>query len=404
MNITQVERRENELRARAKSIKARYDEYVAKGEPEWLGKSIDRDMAEWNIHWKAIEAERDKTEYGNAFMTKLGDNPAGLGTEPDVVTKKMTGAQLNPLAFSDESLKAMYKAFKNRQPMRIEAKGFSTVEDLLPAQLAPDVVAHQHEWRILDRLPMISINGPSYEFIRHNFAGDTGGPDIVAEGATKPEYVPDVTSDIATVVKIAMHTGISYETLADWPTWLGYVHTECFKLIMDKENQQLLYGTGSSGQIRGLFNTSGILTHDASADASPWTAIDSIEDSITQLRTGNALAEPNLFITHPSTWGAIRRIKTTTGAFVVGDPLREAPNTLWGIPVLVTTACTNGQGLLLDTRKFGTALLREGIVMHQGFANDDFVKNIARYVFEERLTLAVERPQAVLSITNLPTS
>lgn len=356
-----------------------------------------------------LEASGKSAEVDPRFAKLIygGDD---LGTAPEgLVAKKATGAEINPLSFSEASLKAMYKAFENRQPFGIKASGvvnksFSTVDSLLPAQLAPGVIAHEHEWRILDRLPMISISAPSYEFIVHNFAGDSGGPDIVAEGAAKPEYVPDVTSSIATVVKIAVHTGISYETLADWPTWLSYVQTETMKQIMDKENQQLLFGTGSSGQIKGFFNTSGILTHDCSGDPSTWTAIDSIEASINQLRTGSALAEPSLFITSPTTWSAIRRTKATTEQYILGDPMREAVNTLWGVPVLVTTACTDGQGLLLDTSRFGTALLREGIVMHQGFSGTDFVQNVARYVFEERLTLAVERPQAVLALSNLPTS
>lgn len=68
-----------------------------------------------------------------------------------------------------------------------------------------------------------------------------------------------------------------------------------------------------SGQITGFFNTSGILTHDASADPGGFTAIDSVEASINQLRVASALAEPNLFITSPTTWSAIRRTKATTG-------------------------------------------------------------------------------------------
>jgi hypothetical protein len=35
---------------------------------------------------------------------------------------------------------------------------------------------------------------------------------------------------------------------------------------------------------------------------------------------------------------------------------------------------------------------------------DDFSRNIIRFVIEERLTLAVERPSAVLAISGLPTS
>lgn len=406
MNNSQIEFRQQANNELGRWIKAKTDEYQTKGftqDTAW--KMVETKARAWKNEQDELDRAKAANKAGELFAEKLGGNPSDLGSAPNApIAKKATGAQVNPLAFSESNLKAMHKAFQNRQPFRIEAKDYSTVDSLLPAELAPGVTAHQHEWRILDRLPMTTISAPSYEFIRHNFSGDTGGPDVVAEGAEKPEYVPDVTSDVATVVKIAMHTGISYETLADWATWLGYVQTECFKQIMDKENQQLLHGTGSSGQIRGLFNTSGILTHDCSSDPSTWTAIDSVEASINQLRTSSALAEPSLFITSPTTWSAIRRIKSTQGLYVLGDPLHEAVSALWGVPVLITTACTDGQGVLLDTNKFGTALLREGIVMHQGFSGTDFIQNIVRYVFEERLTMAVERPQAVLALSNLPTS
>ena len=55
-------------------------------------------------------------------------------------------------------------------------------------------------------------------------------------------------------------------------------------------------------------------------------------------------------------------------AYLIGDPMRDAVNRIWGLPVLVTTACTDGEALLLDTSKFGTALIREGIVMTTGYA------------------------------------
>jgi HK97 family phage major capsid protein len=98
---------------------------------------------------------------------------------------------------------------------------------------------------------MISISAPTYEFIVHNFSGDSGAPTPVAEGAPKPEYTPAATSSVVTAIKLAMHTGISYETLADWPQWLAYVQTECFRQIMDLENSQLLSGSGTgAGDLR----------------------------------------------------------------------------------------------------------------------------------------------------------
>lgn len=41
------------------------------------------------------------------------------------------------------------------------------------------------------------------------------------------------------------------------------------------------------------------------------------------------------------------------------------------------------------------------MVMRIGFAGDDFTRNIVRFIAEERLNLAVERPSAVLRVTNL---
>ena len=44
------------------------------------------------------------------------------------------------------------------------------------------------------------------------------------------------------------------------------------------------------------------------------------------------------------------------------------------------------------------------MTVHTGQTNDDFTRNIARFVMEERLVLAVERPSAVMVISNLPTA
>jgi hypothetical protein len=48
--------------------------------------------------------------------------------------------------------------------------------------------------------------------------------------------------------------------------------------------------------------------------------------------------------------------------------------------------------------------VREPLSVGAGFANDDLVRNICRWVCEEQIALAVERPSAILSITKLPVS
>jgi hypothetical protein len=48
--------------------------------------------------------------------------------------------------------------------------------------------------------------------------------------------------------------------------------------------------------------------------------------------------------------------------------------------------------------------IREPLGMFLGYSQDDFVRNLLRWACEERLVLCVERPAAVLVISNLPTS
>jgi hypothetical protein len=87
---------------------------------------------------------------------------------------------------------------------------------------------------------------------------------------------------------------------------------------------------------------------------------------------------------------------------VSADPTQDEANQLWGVPVLVTTQCQPADGLLIDTTKFGRAIVREPLSMRIGWSNDDFVRNVLRTVCEERLNLAVERPTSILHLTNLP--
>lgn len=324
---------------------------------------------------------------------------SGAGT---VSTKAMTktGREMAPLAFDDESLHVMHAAVTSRQSLRVKA--FNTAESHLPAHLMGEVVGPVHETRLLDRLPVMGTTAPSVEYVRHT--STTGSAAITAEGAAKPELVMNLDHVIATAQKIAAHTAVSYEILSDWSAFVGYVQGELFRQIIDAENAELLNGDGTTGHLTGLLHTSGILTHAVDTGNSE-TALDAIERSIATLRTGAALAEPDLLVLNPTTWSAIRRSKDGQGRYLTApDPTADEANSCWGVDVLVTTTMTAGAGALIDSSKFGTVHLREGLTLQTGTANDDFTKNQTRFVGEERLALAVVRPAAVLSITGLPTA
>jgi HK97 family phage major capsid protein len=326
---------------------------------------------------------------------------ADSGTAPTVTGKSLTGAQVNPLRLSEASSKTLFDTAQSRGSVKVKA--FSTLESLIPAQLDPSVLTKNlHEQRVLDYLPAQAITAPSYEVIVHNSTSGAASP--VGEGQAKPEIILNTTSQTLTAIKLACHVGMSYESVSDYSSWQGYIQGEVLRQLQDVENQQLLNGSGSGGNMTGLLATSGILTHDFSADPGGYTSLDAVEASIAQLRVSTALAEPDLLILNPTCWAAMRRTKTSQGAYILNDPSLSAVDHLWGVRVIVTTAMTNGTGLLLDTVKMGKVYIREGISIHTGTNTDDLVKNILRIVLEERLVLGVTRPAAVLAISNLPTA
>jgi HK97 family phage major capsid protein len=148
-----------------------------------------------------------------------------------------------------------------------------------------------------------------------------------------------------------------------------------------------------------------VLVHDAAGDTGTGeTGLDSIEIAIATLRTGAALAEPDLALFHPDTFSALRRTKDSMNRFLMGNPSQEEVTSLWGIECLVSTKINPGDGILVDTTKVGYAAIREPINLRIGYAGTDFTQNILRTVAEERLNLAVERPSAICWIKNLPTA
>ena len=95
--------------------------------------------------------------------------------------------------------------------------------------------------------------------------------------------------------------------------------------MVQVENEELLYRTGT-GHFAGFFSTSGILRHNL-AGATDTTALDAIE----QMRSGPALAEPDLLITSPSIWSALRRFKDDLHRYILSpDPTREEANQFCG--------------------------------------------------------------------------
>jgi HK97 family phage major capsid protein len=427
LNISHIERRENELTAQAQAIEARFKEYQAQGEPEWMGKSIDRDMAAWQQAWDQIETARKNYESGQAFMTKMGTNPGGLGS----VTTKSTGdgtpvsehfdqngrrittlgRDVNPFHIDERTLDLMAKSVKDGHAFQVKlkqdgvtTKGFNTVDTLLPAELMPGVVERIHEPRIADLLPTITSSTLNFEYISDNTTSNTVSG-ITPEGAAAPDAVLSFGETTLAAQAIKCTFGASYETLSDRPSLLGYLTAEVFKQFSDEENSLLLNGTSG---IVGLTQTSGITTV-AVPGTLPTGAnlFDYVISIIDAMRVSKSLAVADKAFVHPATYHAlIAQSKDSLGRWLsTPDPTTDIIEQVFGVKVYLSTAVTAGQMVFLDTDRFGFVVLREGLrLLSPGYNASDFSEFLQRWAVIERLNLAVVRPTAVGLLTGLPTS
>lgn len=332
------------------------------------------------------------------------------------------GNHVSPLQFGEDDLRRMHHAIRMRSTAQIEARrldadelrAFSSPDAYLPPSLYPGIVGYvPHDNRILDRIRAIGCDAPSYEFIRHYSTTETddetpGTAQVVAEGGLKPEVVPQTERVILPMEKIACNAATSWEAISDFQLWTSYLQAELTRIVIDAENLNLLAGAGGTGNIQGLQTVSGSLSyHVGGTGTTPTneTALDGLESAIAALRTGQALATADLLILHPTTWSAVRRSKDNYGRYLTqADPTQDQASSVWGVPVLQTAQVTPGDGVLLDTSKFGFAVIREPVFLRSGYSNDDFVHNLVRFVAEGRLNLAVTRPAAVCNVYGLPVS
>lgn len=317
-----------------------------------------------------------------------------------------SAGRLAPLGYSDEQLRRAFEQVGRGENAVLETRDFSPLDGLVPPDLGPVLpVFPRHDTRLLNRLPGVSIDVPAIAYLEVD--ATTGSAGIVTEGAPKPELVMAAEQKTATARKIAAHVGVSWEAYSgDYPAFVTAVQSELMATVVDAENQQLYGGAGeASGKVRGTATAEGALTLDAStisSDPGPW---DALEKGIELLRSGPALANPDLVLLHPTTWSAIRRVTDNYGRYyVAADPSTSEVNTAWGIPVVVSTQFDVGKAVLVDTTLYGRVVVRESLVTRIGYSGSDFTDDIIRFVSEERLTQTIERPKAICVISNMPTA
>jgi HK97 family phage major capsid protein len=112
-----------------------------------------------------------------------------------------------------------------------------------------------------------------------------------------------------------------------------------------------------------------------------------------------ALAElpPSGIVLHPTDWALIELTKDENGRYIIGNPAGEAQPRLWGLPVVPTQAMGLDKFLVGAFSTAAQIFDRQTARVEMSTEDsDNFRKNLVTIRAEERLGLAVYRPEAFI--------
>lgn len=221
--------------------------------------------------------------------------------------------------------------------------------------------------------------------------GFTNAAATVAENVKKPEST--ITYDLknANVVTIAHFIKATKQILDDFAQLQSQIDGRLRYGLELAEEAQLLNGSGVGNNILGI--RTGATPYVAPIVVPNATRIDILRLALLQAE----LAEyPSTgIVLHPSDWAAIELLKDTSGAYIFANPQSLAQPGLWGRPV-VTTAAMTADEFLVGAFQLGAQVFdrEQANVVVATQNEDDFVKNMITIRGEERLAMALYRPEA----------
>jgi HK97 family phage major capsid protein len=227
---------------------------------------------------------------------------------------------------------------------------------------------------------------------------------VVPAGEEKPTSTYTIERIEVPIVTIAHVTEpLDRALLMDYDALTDFIDLQLRYGVLMAEEDQVLNGSGSPPELEGILTAAG-QTQPRGSDPQ----LECIYKGMTKLR--NAFFEPDGIVLNPNDWESIRLSKDATGNYLSGSVISGDNTRLWGTPVVTSKAIAQGTGLvgqfsvgasLWSREEARVTFTESGMVTADGSTTELFVTNRVLFRGEERMALAIERPDAFCMLTSL---
>lgn len=365
---------------------------------------------------KAGDASDEVKAQADQLLTKQGELQARLLEMEQKMARRSQVEQDKPkslgesLVGSDEFKSFAAQGMKSKASSYVHqinaaittTTGSNTTSVGVPPDTQPGVIdLPRRELSVRDLLLPGRTSSNSIWYVRQT--GFTNNAAPVSEAtARKPESTMTFEEKQSPVVTIAHFFKASKQILDDFPQLQSMIDGQGRYGLAIAEEEQLLKGSGVGLNLDGVYTQATAYSAPAGSPGSP-TKIDVLR--LMMLQAQIALFPPTAIALNPSDWAFIELSKDSQGRYIFADPQSMAQPRMWNLPVVPTFAMTQDTALVGAFRPSAQIFDRELVnVVISSENEDDFVRNLITIRIEERLALAVYRPESFIKNTNLPTT
>lgn len=245
---------------------------------------------------------------------------------------------------------------------------------------------------VRDLLSTIRVNTSSVDYVTQTLRTNNAAP--VAEAASKPYSEYAWGSQTAVIRTLAHLAKITRQAMEDAPRLIGEIDSEMRYGLGFVEERQFLFGNNTGQNLHGIMPQATAFALPAGfTRRAGTTKVDVLR--VAMLQNAVALLPADGIVLNDVDWADIELTKTTDGAYLFANPQGTVSARMWSLPVVTTPAMTADNFLVGNFTMGATIYDRMSVEVLISTENaDDFETNRATMRAEERVGLAVKRPQA----------